>query len=109
MKKGRDEREAAENARIAAAVAEADRKAEAAAQKLADMRRKMQLDCDKVYISGVGKPPILIPIKSILIHQILMPILFPINCYLTAPMHDDRLTALMCVVHIVLVQSCWAI
>ncbi|DBA69943.1 TPA: hypothetical protein ACH3X2_012436 [Trebouxia sp. C0005] len=47
VKKARDEREAAENARIAAAVAEADRKAEGAAQKLADMRRKMQQDCDK--------------------------------------------------------------
>ncbi len=48
MKKARDDREAAENARIAAAVAEADRKGEAAAQKLADMRRKMQQECDKV-------------------------------------------------------------
>ncbi|DBB03299.1 TPA: hypothetical protein ACH3X3_010687 [Trebouxia sp. C0006] len=47
VKKARDEREAAENARIAAAVAEADRKAEEAAQKLAAMRRKMQQDCNK--------------------------------------------------------------
>ena len=59
MKKARDEREAAENARIAAAVAEADRKAEEAAQKLAAMRRKMQQDCNKVYITRVGKSPIL--------------------------------------------------
>ncbi|DBA90787.1 hypothetical protein WJX77_006942 [Trebouxia sp. C0004] len=47
VKKARDEREAAENAHIAAAVAEADRKAEESAQKLAAMRRKMQQDCDK--------------------------------------------------------------
>lgn len=59
MKKARDEREAAENARIAAAVAEADRKAEGAAQKLADMRRKLQQDCDKVCITRVDELPTL--------------------------------------------------
>ena len=48
MKKAKDDREAAENARIAAAVAEADKKAEQAVQKLAGMRLKMQQDCDKV-------------------------------------------------------------
>ena len=48
VKKAKDDREAAENARIAAAVAEADKKAEQAAQKLAGMRLKMQQDCDKV-------------------------------------------------------------
>jgi hypothetical protein len=61
VKKARDEREAADNARIAAAVAEADRKAEEAAQKLADMRRKMQQDCDKVYFARVDNLPILNP------------------------------------------------
>ena len=47
MKKAKDEREAAENASIAADVAEADNRAQAAADKLAEKRRKMQQDCDK--------------------------------------------------------------
>lgn len=65
MKKARDEREAAENARIAAAVAEADRKAEEAAQKLADMRRKMQQDCDKVYFARAYIVPVLTLCQSL--------------------------------------------
>ena len=47
VKKAKDEREAAENARIAADVAEADKRAQEAADKLAEKRRKMQQDCDK--------------------------------------------------------------
>ena len=47
VKKANDEREAAENARIAADVAAADRRAQEVAQKLAEKRRKMQQDCDK--------------------------------------------------------------
>ena len=51
VKNSKDEREAAENERVAAAVAEADRKAAEAAQKKADMRRRMDLACDKVSFS----------------------------------------------------------
>ena len=47
-KDAKDERDAAENARIAAAVAAADRKAQEAAEKQASKRRAMQEDCDKV-------------------------------------------------------------
>ena len=47
VKKVNDEREAAENARIAADVAAADKKAQEEAEKLAGKRRKMQQDCDK--------------------------------------------------------------
>lgn len=47
-KHAKDERDAAENARIDAAVAAADRKAQEAAQRLAEKRRVMQQECDKV-------------------------------------------------------------
>ena len=63
--KAKDEREAFENARIAAAVAEADTRAEEAAHKLAEMRRKMQQDCNQVghySASGLSKTVGQIPI-----------------------------------------------
>lgn len=47
-KHAKDEHHAAEDARINAAVAEADRKAQEAAEKLAAKRRAMQQECDKV-------------------------------------------------------------
>ena len=61
VEKARDEREAAENACLAAAVAEADTNVEEAAQKLADMRRNMQHDSGKVYFPRKGDMPILNP------------------------------------------------
>ncbi len=60
------------------------------------MRRKMQQDCDKVYITRVGKLPILN----------YLPIVVPLH--LTASMHDGKLTALWCIVDVKLVQLCWA-
>lgn len=47
-KHAKDEHDAAEDARINAAVAEADRKAQEAAEKLAAKQRAMQQECDKV-------------------------------------------------------------
>lgn len=58
----------------------------------------MQQDCDKVYVTRVGKLPILNPSNlsaAVIVH-------------LTASMHDGKLTALMCAVDIKLVQLCWA-
>ena len=55
VKKANDWREAAENARIAADVAAADRKAQEAARKLAEKRRRMQQDCDEA--SSGSRPP----------------------------------------------------
>ncbi|DBB03301.1 TPA: hypothetical protein ACH3X3_010688 [Trebouxia sp. C0006] len=55
VEKARDEREAAESACVAAAVAEADGNIEKAAQKLADMRRNMQHDCGTVHFPKEGR------------------------------------------------------
>lgn len=58
VKKVNDEREAAENARIAADVAAADRRAQEAAEKLAEKRRKMQQDCDKASSAALLDHPL---------------------------------------------------
>ena len=55
-KKVNDEREAAENARIAADVAAADKRAQEEAEKLAEKRRKMQQDCDKASSLHMPQP-----------------------------------------------------
>ena len=56
VKKVNDEREAAENARIAADVAAADKRAQEEAEKLAGKRRKMQQDCDKASSVDTAQP-----------------------------------------------------
>lgn len=53
-KHAKDEHDAAENARIDAAVAEADRKAQETAERLAEKRRVMQQECDKVRVQLVN-------------------------------------------------------
>lgn len=60
VKKVNDEREAAENARIAADSAAADRKAQEAAEKLAEKRHKMQQDCDKASSAALLDSPLTI-------------------------------------------------
>ena len=57
VKKVNDEREAAENACIAADVAAADKRAQEEADKLAEKRRKMQQDCDKASSVHVASTP----------------------------------------------------
>ena len=64
VKKVNDEREAAENARIAADVAAADKRAQEGAEKLAEKRRKMQQDCDKAGSVHVLQPPASLPSLS---------------------------------------------
>lgn len=53
-KHAKDEHDAAENARIDAAVAEADRKAQETAERLAEKRRVMQQECNKVRVQLVN-------------------------------------------------------
>lgn len=85
MKKANDEREAAENARIAADVAAADRKAQETAKTLAEKRRKMQQECNEA--SSGSSPPGCVPLGgSPLAHVIKQP---------DVHMHIDRCFAIL--------------